>query len=99
MQTTADRTTIMGLQSSRAYQAARTGMEWAGWRAVNSLPCNSASPLVLDGFSVTVSCSSATFQEGSNNYQVFDIVSQAEYGSYGQEDYVFRRIQGQISLH
>lgn len=69
--TTSNATSAMDVQGSRAYQAARAGVEWGLWQVLNNPangpPTSAAAPLpgcfpspsllgAIPGFSVTVSC-------------------------------------------
>ncbi len=90
------RTSLWALQGARAYHAARSGLEWGGFRALNGGSCVAGS-LVIDGFSVDVSCSEEAFVEGGQNYKVFSITSLAESGVYGGSDYVSRQLRARIT--
>ena len=88
------------IQGTRAYWAARAGLEW-GLGAANAvtLPanitaatCTSATPLAIDGFSVSVSCTPATYQDGDPRY-IIKIVSVASAGGTpGSIGYVERSV-------
>lgn len=101
------RSTVTGaLQGSRAYYAARAGVELAVYNALNTplgATCGAAPASIqtgpfaltapgLDGFSVTVGCSYTTHQEQGNTFQVFSISSTATYGVFGGPDYAARTI-------
>lgn len=66
--TTQQATSTQDILSARAWQTARAGNEWGLYRVLG--PAGSCAPLTtLDlrattGFSVTVSCSARTFNEG-----------------------------------
>jgi MSHA biogenesis protein MshP len=68
-------------QGALAYQAARTGVEWAAYRLlIGGASCagiNQTLPLQqgLAGFSVQVACASATETEGVNSIEVFQITA------------------------
>ncbi|MFL6622699.1 MAG: pilus assembly protein MshP [Sulfurifustis sp.] len=101
------RSTVTGaLQGSRAYYAAKAGVELGVYNALNTplgTTCGAApasvqtGPLALsvpglDGFTVTVVCSYTTHQEQGNTFQVFSISSTATYGIFGSPDYAARTI-------
>lgn len=80
------------LQSVRAYQAARAGADWAvylllrtpGGAGTLKTDCEAGSTtktLVpggnLSGFTVTVTCTSATYTEGASTVRTYGIVSNA----------------------
>jgi MSHA biogenesis protein MshP len=84
----------MGLMQSRALVAARAGVEWGAYRALNG-SCVSSSTLTLteaaaNGFSVIVSCASTTFTDGAGTSNSYVIRSTATSGLYGQPSYVRR---------
>lgn len=65
-------------QGARAYQAARTGIEWGAYRLAQGAACASITQFVplQQGFSVQVSCTSATTEtEGVNPIEVFQITA------------------------
>jgi len=93
-------------QGTRAYHAARSGIEWGIFQALNNrVPTCGATPSTpttntfglgvagLDGFAVTVVCSYTDHRERSDDYFVFVISSTATSGTFGNTDYVSRRIQ------
>ena len=104
-------TTTLALQGARAQQAARSGIEWAVYRALNgnvtqtcgnapSTPLTNTLPLSgsgLDGFTVDVTCSYTRHQEGSACFYVFALEAHSEYASFGRPDYVSRRIRATVT--
>lgn len=90
-------TGVMALQGARAYHAARSGLEWGAARARAGQPCDGS--MMIDNLSVTVSCSSEVFTEGSiGPYSIYRVESAAEYGSSGSVDYVSRRTEMKVGL-
>lgn len=95
----------LDVQGTRAYLAARTGIEWGAWQLLrNSSSCAAASPtLTLGGtlaaFSVKVSCvpSIPPYIDGADTITVYVITSTATSGAPGQVDYVERQIQASFS--
>ncbi|MBT8136491.1 MAG: pilus assembly protein MshP [Gammaproteobacteria bacterium] len=89
-------TVSLSLLSERALQAARTGLEWGAHQASSAGVClNSSTTLTeaaLNGFTVDVSCSTTAHAEGAAIINVYVIESFASAGSYGQPDYVSRRL-------
>ena len=81
----------LDIQGTRAYQAARAGVEWGAWQVLDpndaigtaALPACPASPtnLTLAGslasFTVTVTCTATTTTEGNRNVGTYLIVSTA----------------------
>jgi len=79
----------MGLQSTRAYYAAYSGVEWAAHhvRNNNSCPATGDIGVNLNGFQVSLeSCSLVQYQEGvtANNVNIYEIRVLATYGGQGQ---------------
>lgn len=82
---------VLDVQGVRAYEAARSGVEWSAWQVLDpndaigtsALPTCPASPtnLTLAGslssFTVTVTCTAATTTEGNRNVATYLIVSTA----------------------
>lgn len=94
---------------SRAYQAARTGIEWAAlgvtqtaagslWGGCATGATFAAGTLggTLAPFSVAVTCTSAAFTEGTGTIHIYDITSTAtgvNGATPGSTDYVEREIK------
>lgn len=97
-------TSIRSIQGERAFFSARSGIEWAVREIVlDSTQCPSNTTLTLsqgglNGFQATVSCTATLYTEGSSSYNIFDIVSVAEFGTFGDSDYVSRRLSAKITL-
>lgn len=99
----------LDIQGSRAYQAARVGIEWAAWQVVDPqglqpspAPCP-ASPttLTLGGtlaaFAVEVRCTQTLTTDGADTVAVYQIISTATSGAVGEVGYVERRIQASFA--
>lgn len=92
----------LDVHSTRAYQAARAGIEWAAWQVIvppgPATPCP-ASPstvtlaAVLAAFTVTVECRRSDITDGAATVSVYQIRSTATAGAVGEPDYVERRIE------
>jgi MSHA biogenesis protein MshP len=91
----------LDIQGARAYQAARAGIEWAAWQAIqNPVPsCVAAPPpLILPPFSVDVSCvPSVPYNDGADVVVVYQVTSTATSGLPGEVDFVQRRIEASFS--
>lgn len=86
------------VQGSRAYWAARGGLEW-GLASVISASACPASPtaLALDGFSVSVTCLSQSFAEGGSNRTLYRLTATASQGTVaGTLSYVERSVSATI---
>jgi len=83
---------VLDVQGVRAYQAARSGVEWGAWQVLDpnnaigtaALPTCPASPTHLSGladslssFTVTVTCSATSTTEGNRNVGAYLIVATA----------------------
>ena len=95
------RTSAFSLLGDRAYHAASSGVEWGIHQALAS-GCPATTTLNLSegglkGFDVDVSCSSSSHDEGSSTTTTYVIEAVAEYGSYGDQDYVKRRMRSVVT--
>jgi MSHA biogenesis protein MshP len=99
-------TSLQDTQGTRAYQAARAGVEWAAYQVLN--PGNTAlvncpaslTTLNIDSFVVTVTCSrSADFNEQGSDHTIamYDITSTANFGVVGTLNFIERQIQLTVS--
>lgn len=91
----------LNLLGARALNAARAGIEWSVQRTLSAGTCFSGATTLtegaLTGFNVSVSCSQTSHAEGAATVQVFAITAFASNGSYGQPDYVSRRLSAVVS--
>lgn len=83
--TTQHQSAAMDVMGSRAYQAARTGIEWTAYYVANSpasapaaIPqCATTNFGVLGGtlspFTVTVNCAAASHVEGASTIWIYDV--------------------------
>ncbi len=89
------------LLGARAFQAARVGVEWGAFQALDSAACTTTTLTLteggLDGFDVEVTCTSSSHTETGNTYNVFAIDVEARAGVYGNPDYVSRRMQATLT--
>jgi MSHA biogenesis protein MshP len=88
----------MALQQARALAAARAGVEWGVYRALNG-SCAASTNLALteaalNGFAVVVNCAATTFANGAATNSSYVISSTATTGAYGQPSYVHRAVSG-----
>jgi len=94
----------MDVLGSRAYQAARAGIEWAAYQVVTS-PASSATPVgcatsfasgtlggTLSPFTVNVTCQAASAVEGASTIWIYNVSSVAFAGTLGSAGYVERDI-------
>lgn len=96
------KTTVLALQGNRAYRAALTGIEWGVHQSLNGAVCPATTTLSLtdvglQGFDVQVSCTSTDHSESGVTSRTYELTSISEYGTYGDADYVRRRVMGTIT--
>lgn len=91
--------------SARAYQAARSGIEWGIYRVINDNDC-SAFPHTIDfsdgslaGFQTQISCSLSNHQEKSHQFKIYQLTasSETDTAGFGNQDYVSREIKVTIT--
>jgi MSHA biogenesis protein MshP len=99
-------TSLQDTQGTKAYQAARAGVEWATYQVLNPgstvLVNCPASPTVLsiDNFMVNVTCArSADYYEQGTDHTIamYDISATASFGTVGTANYIQRQIQLNVS--
>ncbi len=104
--TAQQQSSALDVLGSRAYQAARTGVEWAAYNVAQKAPgvrwdeCAAGTTFVpgtlggtLSPFTVAVTCSSASADEGASTIWIYDISASARNGATpGSADYVERVI-------
>ena len=92
-------TSSYALQGARAYQAAKAGLGWAIAKISTGGGCaevDAQTALTLpdwSGFTVKLTCTSASYQEGSANPGIYMINAHSEFGAYGGADYVSRELE------
>ena len=90
-------TSVFALQGARAYQSARSGLEWGAAQASAGNSCNGT--MTVENFNVDVTCSSQQFTEGPiGPYDVYRISATATFGSYGSPDFVSRRAEMKVGF-
>ncbi len=95
-------TVNIALLGARAFEAARTGIEWGAFRALDSGACPAPTTLnltegALNGFDVDVTCTTTAHTEEGNAYDLYMIDVEARAGTYGTPDYVSRRMQASVT--
>lgn len=90
-------TSAQDLQGAKAYQAARTGIEWGAYQALHGSCAGSAAITVggwLAGLAVTVQCVSyGPYTEGGNTISIYDITSTATQGAGGTLGAIERQLK------
>lgn len=96
-----NQTVNVALLGARAFEAARTGIEWGAFQALNAASCTTTTLNLteggLNGFDVDVTCTSSTHSETGNTYNIYVIDAVASNGTYGQPDYVSRCMQATVT--
>ena len=99
-------TVVMDIQSARAYQAARAGIEWGAYRAlrVPAFTC-AGSPFTLSfsganliGFTTQVRCTATSHVEDGNTITLFEFAATASSGTANTPDFVARELGARIAL-
>jgi len=93
-------TSAQDVQGTRAYWAARGGLEWGIASAIGATACP-ASPtsLALDGFTVSVTCASQVYVEGGSNRTILRLTAIALQGAAaGTTGYIERSVSATIEL-
>jgi MSHA biogenesis protein MshP len=73
----------MDLLGSRAYQAARAGIDWGAYQALVSAACPAPTNLTfpagssMAGFTTTITCALTTTNEGGVTITLYNIISNA----------------------
>ncbi len=89
-------TQAQDIQGSRAYWAARSGLEWGAYRVLQDGAC-ATTTLTLSGFTVAVTCTlSGPYPEGSSNVNIYLLTATANQGTLGSVGYVERQLQATI---
>lgn len=94
-------TLAQDVQGTRAYQAARTGIEWGAYQVLINSSCPPSTSLTAGGtqagFGITVQCSRfGPYTEAGNTVVMYQITSTASQGTVGSATYVERQLQATI---
>ncbi len=94
-------TVNVALLGARGFEAARAGIEWGAFQALNAASCTTTTLNLteggLNGFDVDVTCTSSTHSETGSTYNLYVLVVESRAGTYGQPDYVSRRMQATVT--
>lgn len=103
MSTTQQVGSARDLAGSRAYFAAKAGIEWGAYQVLQAGSCNASTTLPAlsgsaAGFTVVVACSaSSPVDEAGTSVVVYQITSTASIGTLGVLDYAERQLQAVVS--
>jgi len=82
---------------TRAYWAARAGIEWGVSAGAAASACPAASTsLSLQGFSVVVTCAATAYAEGSTTVNILRFTSEARMGAAGTTGYIERSVSASL---
>lgn len=100
MSTSQHITSTQDLQGSRAYWAAKGGVQWALDRIKSTSACPvSPTVLALDGFSVSVTCDSKPYTEGTDAKVIYWLGSTATGGgAVGSISYTERQVNAFVEF-
>ncbi len=96
-------TVVFGQQGARAMQAAHTGIEWGIYESVVNGICPFdiiffATGTALSAYSINVKCSPSAHTEAAVLITTYRLTSEAQTGTYGTLDYVYRSMQATVSI-
>jgi MSHA biogenesis protein MshP len=102
LSTTQQQSAALDVLGSRAYQAARAGIEWGAYQVLQNNSCAPTTPLAalpntLATINVTVKCTSAPTTEGGAAITVYQLTSTATQGAAGTPNYVERQMSVTIA--
>jgi MSHA biogenesis protein MshP len=89
-------TSAQDVQGTRAYWAARAGLEWGITSANASSACPTSTALTLDGFSVAVTCALTSFTEAGVTIKLIQLRSVASSGTVGSVGYIERSVSASM---
>jgi len=84
-------TSAQDVQGSRAYWAARAGLEW-GIAGITTTCPSSPTTLSVNSFNVVVTCALQTYPEASATINIFRITSVASTGTIGSLGFIERSL-------
>lgn len=88
-------TSAQDVQGSRAYWAARAGLEWGVSRVAATCP-TSPTTFTIGAFNVTVTCTQQSYVEAASTINIFKLTSVASTGSVGSLGFIERSISASI---
>lgn len=89
-------TSAQDVQGTRAYWAARAGLEWGLALGVATSACPAvAAPATIEGFTMTVTCTATSYTEGAT-VKMLRFTSVASLGAAGGAGYVERSVSANL---
>jgi MSHA biogenesis protein MshP len=97
LSTTQQQSAALDVMGSRAYQAARAGIEWGAYQVLVNNTCPSQAltglPNTLSGFTVNLACTPfSSYNEAGNTVNMYQLSSTALQGTPGTPNYVERNL-------
>jgi len=95
-------TNSLAIQQARAYQAARSGLDWGITQAINAGSCAAGNPDLgggnLSDFAVVVACNSSGYtNEQGTAITIFRFTATAQNGAPGgRPDYAYRQLTATV---
>ncbi len=91
-------TSAQDVQGSRAYWAARAGLEWAvAMQGAGAAACwAGASPVAVEGFTLVINCTATSYAEGAITVNIFRLTSRASMGAVGTVGFVERELAASV---
>lgn len=92
----------LAIQQARAYQAARSGLEWGITQAFHTRTCAAGSPSLagnsLSDFAVVVTCNSNDYvNDDGTAVRIFRVTATAQNGTpAGRPDYAYRQLTATV---
>ncbi len=94
------RSSLLQLQTTRAYWLAESGLQWGAHQALANGACPAATTITvpgLAGFNAKVSCTATQHTEDGKTFAVYQLVSVANNGSFGgRVDFVQRKLEATV---
>ncbi|OGT83907.1 MAG: hypothetical protein A3H91_05050 [Gammaproteobacteria bacterium RIFCSPLOWO2_02_FULL_61_13] len=84
--------TVLSFNGMQAWFAARSGADWGALQALNS-SCAASTNFNIDGYSVTVTCSSIAVTEAPDTYNIYTINASAVRGANGDLTRISRSVR------
>ena len=105
LSTTQQQSAAQDVLGSRAYQAARAGIEWGAYQVLQNGSCAASQTLAslpgtLAGFTVTVSCTASAanpYDEAGTPVNMYQLASTAKQGAVASPGYVERQMSVTIA--
>lgn len=93
-------TSAQDIQGTRAYWAARAGLEWA-LADIPATPAHCVAPVVapptpIEGFAITISCTPNTYTESGRSVIVYSMTVVARMGTAGTVGFIERSLSASM---